>query len=106
MADVSVRQQDSVGQPAERLHLVGEVGCRVDQESLAGGRVEQPERGDAHAPGRIGPRLDADRLVAARVGDAPVLRDAQNDGLGTLRGRAVCKRSAVRSEARMAATVD
>ena len=82
MADVSVSQQDPVGNSAEGLHLVAEVRRGVDEEALPGGRVEQAERGHADAPRGVPPRLGAERLVAAGVRNAPVLRDPEDDGLG------------------------
>ncbi len=78
-----VSQQDPVGKAAEGLHLIAEVRRGVDEESPACGRVEEAERGHADPPRGVPPRLDAERLVAAGVRHAPVLRDAEDDGLGT-----------------------
>ncbi len=81
MADVRVGQQDSVRAATESLDLLGEVGSRVDEKALAGGRVEKAERRDVEPLCRIAPGLDAERLSAPRMGNAAVLRDSQDDGL-------------------------
>ena len=87
VADVRVRQENPVGKPAERLHLRGEVGCGVDQEALAGGRVDEAERGDGMASAGIAPGLDAQRLMAPCVRNAAVLRNAEHDRLRPGGGR-------------------
>jgi len=81
VADVRMREQDAVRTAAEALDLVGEVGCGVDEESTARGRVDEAQGRDAPPFGRVGAGLDAERLAASGVGDAPVLRDPQDDGV-------------------------
>ncbi len=82
MPDVRVREQDSVGPSAEAFDLVREVGCGVDQKALARGGIHESERRDASALARVLARFGAERLAAARVRDAAVLRDAEDDGFG------------------------
>jgi vacuolar-type H+-ATPase subunit H len=85
--DVGVCQKNGVGCAAQSIDLDSKIGRRVDQESLARRGVDQAERGHAAPLRRIAPGPSAQLLRAAEMGHAPVLRNAQNDGLDGGRGK-------------------
>jgi hypothetical protein len=89
VADVGVRQQDSVDRSprvrdraavVERLDLRGDVGRGVDEVAQARDVVDEAKAGHPLPPRRVAAGLDAQRLPAADVRDAAVLGNTQDDG--------------------------
>ena len=68
-----MRQEDPVGPASESLDLRREIGRRVHEEALSGGRIDETQRRDALTLRGVGSRVHAEGLAAAGVRNAAVL---------------------------------